>query len=71
MMTSAVADKDALVTEIVAVPGRVEEEVIEVADLFVRREGKLCRAQGFPPHADRFRRAGYDLATLLAAVEPQ
>ena len=59
------------VTEIVAVPGRVEEEVIEVADLFVRREGKLCRAQGFPPHADRFRRAGYDLATLLAAVEPQ
>ncbi|HEV7149009.1 MAG TPA: ATPase, T2SS/T4P/T4SS family [Pedococcus sp.] len=53
------------VREIVAVPGRVEGEVVETADLFVQRDGALQRAQGFPPHLDRFRRAGYDVATLL------
>ncbi len=57
------------VREIVAVPGRVEEDVVEVADLFVEREGRLDRADGFPPHAERFRRAGYDLATLLAPAD--
>lgn len=54
------------VREIVAVPGRVEGEVVETADLFVQRDGVLARADGFPPHPDRFRRAGLDLAALLA-----
>lgn len=54
------------VREIVAVPGRVEQEVVEVADLFVTREGRLRRADGFPPHVERFERAGYDVAGLLA-----
>jgi pilus assembly protein CpaF len=54
------------VREIVAVPGRVEGDVVETADLFVQREGALVRADGFPPHPDRFRRAGYDVAALLA-----
>jgi pilus assembly protein CpaF len=54
------------VREIVAVPGRVEGDVIEVADLFVTRDDRLVRAEGWPPHLDRFRRAGYDVAALLA-----
>lgn len=53
------------VREIVAIPGRVEGDVVEVADLFVSRGGRLVRAQGFPPHADRFERIGADLASLL------
>lgn len=55
-----------VVREIVAVPGRVEGEVVEMADLFVRRDGELRRADGFPPHEERFRRAGLDLSALLA-----
>ena len=39
---------------------------VEIADLFVRRGGELVRADGFPPHADRFERAGHDLSALLA-----
>ena len=54
------------VREVVAVPGRVEGDVVETADIFVQRDGVLRRADGFPPHADRFRRAGYDVAELLA-----
>ena len=56
------------VREIVAVPGRVEGDVVETADLFVTRGDRLVRAEGWPPHADRFARAGYDLAELL--VQP-
>ncbi|WP_457252427.1 CpaF family protein [Pedococcus sp. P5_B7] len=55
------------VREVVAVPGRVEGDVVETADIFTQREGVLRRADGFPPHAERFRRAGYDVAALLAA----
>ncbi len=54
------------VREIVAVPGRAEADVIEVADLFARRHGVLRRLDGFPPHQDRFERAGYDVAALLS-----
>jgi len=53
--------------EIVAVPGRVEDDVIETADVFTRRDAGLVRAEGFPPHAERYARCGYDLAALLAA----
>ena len=54
------------VREIVAVPGRVEGDVVEVADIFTTRAGVLRRADGFPPHVDRFERAGYRLTALLA-----
>ena len=54
------------VREIVAVPGRVEGDVIETADIFATRGGLLVRGEGFPPHVDRFERAGYDIAALLA-----
>jgi pilus assembly protein CpaF len=62
------ADGQRRVREIVALPGRVEGDVVEIADLYVRRDGQLARADGFPPHEDRFSRAGYDLRTLLGAV---
>jgi pilus assembly protein CpaF len=52
--------------EIVAVPGRVEGDVVETADVFRRRGYDLVRAEGFPPHAERYARVGVDLASLLA-----
>ena len=54
------------IREIVALPGRVEGAVVETEDIFVSRGGKLVRAQGYPPHADRFARYGIDLVELLA-----
>jgi pilus assembly protein CpaF len=53
------------VREIVALPGRVEGDVVEIADVFVSRDDRLVRADGWPPHPERFARAGYDLAALL------
>ena len=53
------------VREIIAVPGRVEGDVIETADLFTTRDGQLVRAGGYPPHEERFRTAGFDLGRLL------
>ena len=54
--------------EIVAVPGRVENGVVETADVFsTGPDGTLRRAEGFPPHGERYARAGIDLANLLRA----
>lgn len=53
------------VREVVAVPGRVEQGVVETADVFTSRGGHLVRADGFPPHPERFARLGVDLAALL------
>jgi pilus assembly protein CpaF len=53
------------VREIVAVPGRVENDVIELEPIFVRRAGQLVRADGYPPHAERFERSGFLLSELL------
>lgn len=68
MVVHAALEHDGVrrVREIVAVPGRVEADVVETADLFVQRDGVLRRADGFPPHPERFRRAGFDVAALLA-----
>jgi pilus assembly protein CpaF len=60
------ADGRRRVREVVAVPGRVEDEVVETADVFTTRDGRLVRADGYPPHLDRFERAGIDVAALLA-----
>ena len=46
-------DRDGVrrVHEIVGVPGRIEGDVVEIADLFVTRAGRLTRADGYPaPH---------------------
>ncbi|GAA1621255.1 ATPase, T2SS/T4P/T4SS family [Georgenia ruanii] len=53
------------VREIVAVTGRVEDAVVEAAELFVRRAGRLVRGAGHLAD-ERFARAGYDVAALLA-----
>ncbi|HSY16617.1 MAG TPA: ATPase, T2SS/T4P/T4SS family [Jatrophihabitantaceae bacterium] len=53
------------VREIVAVTGRTEGDVIETTDVFVARDGRLRRADGYPPHPDRYQDAGIDLAGLL------
>jgi pilus assembly protein CpaF len=53
------------VREIVAVTGRVEADVIETSDIFSSRRGRLERADGYPPHPERFEAAGIDLITAL------
>lgn len=59
------ADGRRRVGEIAGIPGRVENGVVEVSDLFRTVGGRLVRADGFPPHAERFAAAGYDLPDLL------
>ncbi|MGN6472022.1 MAG: CpaF family protein [Mycobacteriales bacterium] len=54
------------VREIVAVPGRVEGDVVETADVFTTRNRRLVRADGWPPHQERFASVGVELAELLA-----
>jgi pilus assembly protein CpaF len=54
------------IREIVGVPGRAEEGVVQTAELFADRGGRLVRADGYPPHADRFAAHGFDLPALLA-----
>lgn len=53
------------VREIVAVTGRVEGAVVETAEIFHHREGALQRADGYPPKSEAFRRAGFELSSLL------
>jgi pilus assembly protein CpaF len=53
------------VDEIVGVPGRVENDVIETEPLFVRDRDRLVRTQGMPPHPERYARAGIDVRGLL------
>jgi len=63
------------VQEVAAVPGRVENDLIEAEPLFGLASDRLVRLSGLPPRADRFARAGFDLHRLLhdvddSAVEP-
>jgi len=53
--------------EIVAVPGRVENDVIETSTIFERVGRELKRASGMPPRPERYVRAGIDLPRLLGA----
>lgn len=64
------ADGARRVREVIAVPGRVEGDVVETTDVFTTESGRLIRASGFPPHAERFARAGYDLPALLSDERP-
>jgi pilus assembly protein CpaF len=59
-----------VVREVVAIPGRAEEDVVETADVFATRGGELVRAEGWPPHAERFELAGFDLPRLLSSLQP-
>ena len=53
------------VREIVAVPGRVEGDVVELEPIFAQRGGQLVRIDGYPPHVERFERVGLDVAKVL------
>ncbi len=53
------------VREISALSGRVEQGVIELAEIFGDPGTGLERGRGFPPHRERFDRAGFDIARLL------
>jgi pilus assembly protein CpaF len=53
------------VNEIAGVPGRVENDVIEVEPVFERRSGELCRAGGMPPRLANFERLGIDVLSLI------
>ena len=53
------------VNEIVAVPGRVENDIIETEPLFHRTGDRLVRAAGMPSRLESFERAGIDVHALL------
>ena len=53
------------VEEIVAVPGRVENDLIETEPLFELHEGRLRRMTGMPSRLERFARHGIDIHRLL------
>jgi pilus assembly protein CpaF len=54
------------VNEIVGVPGRVENDIIETESIFDRvGGGELRRASGMPPRPDLFDRAGLDVHRIL------
>ncbi|MCR2051672.1 ATPase, T2SS/T4P/T4SS family [Actinomyces bowdenii] len=55
------------VREISALSGRVENGIIELADIYHRDiSGALVRGPGFPYGSERYTRVGHDLAALLA-----
>ncbi|WP_051551411.1 CpaF family protein [Nocardioides sp. URHA0020] len=56
------------VNEIVGVPGRVEQDVIEAEPVFERRGAELRRAGGMPPHLERFERVGIDVHRIVAGA---
>ena len=63
--TATERDGSRRVREICALPGRVESGTVEMATVFADRGHGLEPAGGFPPHEERFARAGFDLAALL------
>ena len=56
------------VREIVAVGGRSGEGAVETGDVFATTRAGLVRADGYPPHGERYARAGVDLPALLRAA---
>lgn len=53
------------VTEIVGVPGRVENDIIETEAIFVRGQDALRPVGGMPPRLELFERAGIDVHAIL------
>ena len=62
------ADGQRRVREVAGVPGRVENDVIEIESIFELKDGRLARARGVPPRTERFEQAGFDLQRLLKAA---
>ncbi len=59
------ADGHRRVREIVAVPGRVEQNVVEIEPIFQEVNGTLTWVGGFPPHPERFAERGIDVVGVL------
>jgi pilus assembly protein CpaF len=60
------ADGRRRVREILGVGGHAGGGTIETAEIFTTPgPGELTRAEGFPPHAERYARVGIDLPALL------
>ena len=53
------------VNEIVGVPGRVENDIIETEPIFVRQGNELRRTPGMAPRVENYERAGIDVHRLL------
>jgi len=53
------------VNEVVAVPGRVENDVIETEPLFVRHGQELRRTSGMPGRLELYERVGIDVHAIL------
>ncbi len=53
------------VNEIVGVPGRVENDIIETEPIFERSGGELQRVAGMPPRAELYERVGIDIHRIL------
>ena len=56
------------VGEIVAVPRRVENDIIESEALLVFDTNRLARMSGVPSRQEAFERAGIDVYRLLGAI---
>ena len=53
------------VNEIVAVPGRVENDIVETEPVFLRKAGDLVHTGGMPTRLESFERAGIDVHRIL------
>jgi pilus assembly protein CpaF len=53
------------VHEIVGVPGRVENDIIETESIFERRGSELRRTHGMPPRPELYERVGIDVHRIL------
>ena len=47
-------------------PGRVENDVIEIEPIFVRGRDRLVRTQGMPHRTELYDRVGIDVHSLLS-----
>jgi pilus assembly protein CpaF len=65
VQVATLANGRRVVREIAALSGRAEQGVIEIAEIYTDRGAGLERRGGFPPHPERFERAGIDLAQVL------
>lgn len=57
------------VNEIVAVPGRVENDIVETEPVFVRTNADLVHTGGMPTRLDSFERAGVDVHRILRGAD--
>ncbi len=57
------------VNEIVAVPGRVEHDIVETEPVFIRQGGDLVHTGGLPTRLESFERVGIDVHRLLREAD--